>query len=61
MRETSMLLNCCTCNQRQQIHLWTWVTLPSRSVYPIELERKVNLIHEHEWTGNTVTGICKKI
>jgi transposase-like protein len=30
------------------------------SVYPIEIERKFNLIHEHEWTGNTVTDICKK-
>jgi len=24
------------------------------------MESKFNLIHEHEWTGNTVTGICKK-
>jgi transposase len=24
------------------------------------MERKFNLIHEHEWTCNTVTGICKK-
>jgi transposase-like protein len=24
------------------------------------MERKFNLIHEHEWTGNTVTNICKK-
>ena len=29
-------------------------------MYPIEIERKFNLIHEHEWTCNTVTGICKK-
>ena len=29
-------------------------------VYPIEIETKFNLIHEHEWTGNAVTGICKK-
>lgn len=36
------------------------VTLLLGSVYPIEIERKFNLIHEHEWTGNTVTGICKK-
>jgi len=32
----------------------------ARSVYPIEIKRKFNLIHEHEWTGNTLTGICKK-
>jgi len=30
------------------------------SVSHIELQRKFNLIHEHEWTGNTVTDICKK-
>jgi transposase-like protein len=26
----------------------------------IEIETKFDLIHELEWTGNTVTGICKK-
>lgn len=26
----------------------------------MKIERKFNLVHEHEWTGNTVTGICKK-
>jgi transposase len=30
------------------------------AIYPIEIERKFNLIHEQEWTGNTVTDICKK-
>ena len=40
--------------------LQTWVTFLLGSVTHIELERKFNLIHEHEWTGNTVTDICKK-
>jgi hypothetical protein len=40
--------------------LHTQVTLLLGSVYAIEIERKFNLIHEHEWTGKTVTGICKK-
>jgi hypothetical protein len=26
----------------------------------MELERKFNLIHEHEWTSSTVTDIYKK-
>ncbi|MBV9176868.1 MAG: helix-turn-helix domain-containing protein, partial [Nitrososphaeraceae archaeon] len=31
------------------------------SVSPIKIERRFNLIHEHEWTGSsTVTDICKK-
>jgi hypothetical protein len=38
------------------------VTLPTLlgSVYKIELQTKFNLIHEKEWTGDTVTDICAR-
>ena len=26
----------------------------------IEIRTKFNLIHEHEWTGNSISDICKK-
>jgi transposase-like protein len=26
----------------------------------IKIRTKFNLIHEHDWTGNTVSDICKK-
>jgi len=29
-------------------------------LYHIEIETKFNLIHEHGWSGNTVTSICKE-
>ena len=31
-----------------------------REVYEIKLQRKFNLIHEKEWTGDTVTNICNR-
>jgi len=54
------IASCCTYRHRWQYSLQTWVTLLLGSVSHIELERKFTLIHEHEWTGNTVTDICKK-
>ena len=38
------------------------MTLPTLlgSVYKIELQTKFNLIHEKEWTGDTVTDICAR-
>jgi transposase-like protein len=30
-----------------------------RKCIQIEIERKYNLIHEKEWTGETVSIICK--
>ena len=32
----------------------------ARKWISIEIRTKFNLIHEHEWTGNSISDICKK-
>ena len=57
-----LITNCCTYQHRLQFHLQTWVTHSTLlgSVKEIELQTKYNLIHEKEWTGDTVTDICTR-
>ena len=33
---------------------------PVRKCIHIEINRRFNLIHEKEWTGDTISNICKR-
>ena len=56
-----LLTNCCTCRHRWHYSLQTWVTLLcARKWIHIEIDKKFDLIHEKEWTGESVSNICKR-